>query len=544
MDDVGGPRREMSTQPACIRRQRRGASRERCQRGRCGAARLTDGREAGGIGSTQTSAPSAATSAVSGPSARHTTESAHCACRVRSAAMLSRSTRSAPPRPAETLRNEIRISASRRLPWRLPRRSGPGRRLCVVAAVLLAVVRGVVVRVPLDVDAVQHGANHVRLHRVQLVDRRASPCSASSGPRRRRRRRRRPRWRAPTRPPRPAPAANRSRPSRSARPASRGTPRTASTRAAPPGSAGSCLRAARTDSARPVLRTASLGLQSPTSRFEKPGLLRHIEDLVDARPPHVGVDVQHALAGLRQRHRQVAREQALAFARPGAGDDDDAHALLGRREQHVGAHRADRLGEVRAARRRVSSAGPLSSIRRHHARGTARSARAQFLRRLDAVVEVLEQEHEAAAARTEPASSRHRQVVARAVAGTGLVGHLRGIDDADVARLELARDARSPSCAAAAIRRPAGCSRPRAAARCTRCPCGSGSAPRSSAPRARRPGCLSCASAADRTRSAPTPRPCRSRSRALPRPTAWPCAILTISGWRSPYFSASCACWR
>ena len=45
-----------------------------------------------------------------------------------------------------------------------------------------------------------------------------------------------------------------------------------------------------------VLRMASLALAFPTSRFDRPGSCAHLEHLVHLRPAHVGVDEQHALA--------------------------------------------------------------------------------------------------------------------------------------------------------------------------------------------------------------------------------------------------------
>ena len=50
-----------------------------------------------------------------------------------------------------------------------------------------------------------------------------------------------------------------------------------------------------------VLRTASLGFALPTSRFDSPGSCGELEDARARWLAHVGVDQQHALAGLRQR---------------------------------------------------------------------------------------------------------------------------------------------------------------------------------------------------------------------------------------------------
>ena len=66
----------------------------------------------------------------------------------------------------------------------------------------------------------------------------------------------------------------------------------------------------------------------------------------ERRLAHVGVNQQHSLARLRQGDRQVARNQALAFARAGARYDNGTGAIVRRREQDVGPHRLEGLGEV------------------------------------------------------------------------------------------------------------------------------------------------------------------------------------------------------
>ena len=75
-------------------------------------------------------------------------------------------------------------------------------------------------------------------------------------------------------------------------------------------------------------------------------LLRQLEDLVDARTPHVGIHEKRPLPGLCERDREVAREHALAFARTRTRHHDAADALVCRREEHVRAHGPDRLGKA------------------------------------------------------------------------------------------------------------------------------------------------------------------------------------------------------
>ena len=112
----------------------------------------------------------------------------------------------------------------------------------------------------------------------------------------------------------------------------------------------------------------------PTSRLDRPGSCVDVEHLVHPRTAHVGVDQQHALAGLRQADRQVGRDQRLAFAGAGARDDERARALLGRREQDVGPDGAERLGEVRrdaAADQRIVAGARISASARAPCRVTA-----------------------------------------------------------------------------------------------------------------------------------------------------------------------------
>src|SRR5262245_37541947 len=89
---------------------------------------------------------------------------------------------------------------------------------------------------------------------------------------------------------------------------------------------------ARSKEAQPVYRWKALDrfrhLASARQYVGQPWLLVDAENLVHARPPHVGVDEKHPLSGLGERHRQIRGDDALAFSGSGAGDDDRAHAVF------------------------------------------------------------------------------------------------------------------------------------------------------------------------------------------------------------------------
>ena len=104
------------------------------------------------------------------------------------------------------------------------------------------------------------------------------------------------------------------------------------------------------------------------------GFLRAAEHFMDSWPPHVAVDDQRPLVRLRQRHRQVARHQRLAFAGRRAGDHDGPRAFLGGREHHGRADGFDRFSKVRRRIGAVESSTGLAVLWRSTAapaRGTA-----------------------------------------------------------------------------------------------------------------------------------------------------------------------------
>ena len=114
----------------------------------------------------------------------------------------------------------------------------------------------------------------------------------------------------------------------------------------------------------------------------------------------------------------------------------------------------NRLREVRARSvvgqqrvRRVLAAWH----RRNHAEERHAEVRLQFLRCLDPVVEVLEEERRGRARASGPQRVRAIDQVAAAFGEIGARGTSAAIDDADVAGLAARRRSRFPSCAAAGL---------------------------------------------------------------------------------------------
>ena len=195
--------------------------------------------------------------------------------------------------------------------------------------------------------------------------------------------------------------------------------------------------------ARLAHRLARLGVADQHVR--QPGLLRAAEDLVHARPAHVGVDQQHALAGLRERRSPgCSRPCVLPSPGPVLVTTSDREPSSRGREQHVG---ADARGTPRRSSRGtpllMSGCGPATPSRRAPAscRGTAaRGARlisSGVLMRLSRYSKKNASPHARTASRRTAPSSR-----LSALRGlTGVARRLGRVDDADVARLQLAGDA-------------------------------------------------------------------------------------------------------
>ena len=189
----------------------------------------------------------------------------------------------------------------------------------------------------------------------------------------------------------------------------------------------------------------------------------------------------------------------LALAGAGARDDQRRASLPPptRTARWSGSSRnaSAKPGGTPACMQRLAVLPRLGVERRHHPEGRQPEVRLDLVGRLDAAVEVLEEERQPEGAgrcrrhqrqqQVQPLARRDRRCAAAPP------GRRRGCCWSSARRRR-----RSPSCAAAGCRRAACCSARRARARCSRCPCGSSTALRPSAGRARTTRLLSCASAA------------------------------------------------
>src|SRR6266850_1656785 len=136
----------------------------------------------------------------------------------------------------------------------------------------------------------------------------------------------------------------------------------------------------------------------------------------------------------------VVENPTSRFDSPGSGSKPNSSCDRGRREENIGPDTAERFGKIRRdavvdERRRMSAA------RQHRDHPERRNAeqRLDFFRRLDPVVEVLEEEREAdPETRAAEEAKQHVQCPSRTHGGVRLV---RRVDDANVARLELSGDA-------------------------------------------------------------------------------------------------------
>ena len=114
-------------------------------------------------------------------------------------------------------------------------------------------------------------------------------------------------------------------------------------------------------------------------------------------PTHIGVDQQHPLASLGEADRDVPGNHRLTFTRTGARHHDRPWAAVCRREQDVGAQRTKRFGKVGGALSLISGLARAPIRGQHRNQPERRDAELafDFLWRLHAVIQVLEEEREA-----------------------------------------------------------------------------------------------------------------------------------------------------
>ena len=198
----------------------------------------------------------------------------------------------------------------------------------------------------------------------------------------------------------------------------------------------------------------------PIEHVGEAGLLRTIENLVDARPPHVGVDQQHALSGLRERHRDVRRDTMLLpspgpalvttmLRMPSSADENNTLVRM----------LLNASAKLAATSSLTSGiAGPfLSRDRGNHAEERHADGGLELLRRLDPVVELLEEEREADGEQEAECRTTRSDRAERSAKSVP-----RGVSASSTTRtfvlLRSLRRCPRPSCAAAGSRRSGGCS--------------------------------------------------------------------------------------
>ena len=180
-----------------------------------------------------------------------------------------------------------------------------------------------------------------------------------------------------------------------------------------------------------VRRTANRGMHMDRSLQDvrESRLRTEPKHFVHTRAAHVAVDKERSLLRLRERAREIARDDGLPFRRRRARHEQRASAL-DIREDHGRAKRSQRLtkdGRHLRVQQRRHAVVVLRLHRRHHAEEWNVEIRLDVVRRLEAAVEELdaEPEHE----RDDAARHEKHERVARVIGRHGQRRHECRIDE-------------------------------------------------------------------------------------------------------------------